>query len=71
MRKLNINITEINRSVGYEFQLIRTLREESVLSDNGIDYNRKIAEMVCNRSKEANLREITTRSNEKALRREI
>ena len=68
---IDIEMNEMFRSVGYEFQLRSALREKTAMSDNNVDYERKIASMICDRSKEANLKEIASRDfgREKILRK--
>ena len=62
---IDIKMNEMYRSVGYEFQIRSVLREKEVLSDNSVDYERRIASLICDRSKEANLKEIASRDFEK------
>ena len=68
---VDINMNEMFRSVGYEFQLRNSLREKHAMSDNDVDYERRIASMICDRSKEANLKEIASRDfgKEKILKK--
>ena len=63
--RIKIENNEMFRSVGYEFKLREALREKQVLSDGLIDYEKKIASMVCDRSKAANLNEIASRGFER------
>ena len=69
--KIKIENSEMFRSVGYEFKLREELRERQVLSDGVVDYEKKIASLVCERSKAANLNEIASRGfeREKTLKR--
>ena len=62
---VDIEMNEMFRSVGYEFQLREMLKEKKATSDRFVDYERKIASMICDRSKEANLREISSKNLEK------
>ena len=68
---VDIEMNEMFRSVGYEFQIRSFLREKHAVSDNDIDYEKKIASMICDRSKEANLKEIASRDfvKDKVLRK--
>ena len=63
--QIRIENTEMFRSVGYEFKLRESLREKQVLSDGLVDYEKRIASMVCDRSKAANLNEIASRGFER------
>ena len=67
----NIEMNEMFRSVGYEFQIRESLKEKHAMSDPDVDYEKKIASMICNRSKEANLKEIASREfgKEKILKK--
>lgn len=63
--KIRIENSEMFRSVGYEFKLREALREKQALSDGVIDYEKKIASMICDRSRAANLNEIASRGFER------
>ena len=58
----NIEISEMFRSVGYEFKIRESLKESKALSDDSSNYEREIASKICERNKEANLREIASRN---------
>ena len=63
--KSNIEISDMFKSVGYEFKLREMFREEKSLSDRRVNYEKRIAFMMFDRNRDVNLNEVASREFER------